>query len=237
MSGGLGRTLKSSIGAKWLMALTGLALVLFVLAHMAGNLQIFAGRAKLNAYAETLQHLGPLLWVMRLGLLTIFVLHVITALQVNAANDRARPVPYATAQPQVTGFAARHMLLTGLLVLAFVAYHLAHFTLGWTNPEHYRLHEAAMKIGSGLETYERHDVYGMVVAGYRVWWISGLYLIAQGLLALHLWHGVSSALHTLGVTHPAMARVKPALGPVLATVVFVGNVSIPLGVLAGVVKP
>jgi succinate dehydrogenase / fumarate reductase, cytochrome b subunit len=236
MSGPLGRSLNSSIGMKWLMALTGCALVLFVLAHMVGNLQIFAGREKLNAYAETLQHLGPLLWLMRAGLLTIFALHVWTAFRVWSANRAARPVPYATAEAQVTGIAARTMIWSGLVVLAFLAYHVAHLTLGVTHPEHYALHEPVVKLGSGLQTYERHDVYGMVVAGFREPAVVVLYVVAQFLLCVHIWHGASSALHTLGVTHPRMTCLKPALGKVLATVVFVGNASIPLSVLTGLVK-
>lgn len=228
------RTMNSSIGAKWTMALTGLALVGFVIAHMIGNLQVFAGPDKLNHYAETLQNLGPILWAMRLGLLAIFGLHVWTAFRLWSANKAARPVPYATMEPQVTSYAARTMIWSGLIVLAFLLYHLAHFTLGWTNPDHFSLHEKVMSAG-GIPA-DRHDVYAMVVAGFQVGWISALYVVAQILLCLHISHGASSALHTIGCTHPALSGLKTKLGPALATVIFLGNCSIPVSILLGLVK-
>lgn len=233
------RTLKSSIGAKWVMALTGIGLLLFVIAHMLGNLQVFAGRDKLNSYAEGLQHLGPLLWLARIGLLTIFVVHVVTALRVASANKAARPVPYATLEPQVTSYAARTMVMSGLIVLAFVAYHLAHFTFGWTNPVDFAKHESVLRpvgVAGSLVSVDRHDVFAMVVAGYRVWWISALYVIAQALLCLHISHGASSALQTLGVTHPALKCMKDKLGPAVAILIFLGNSSIPAAILFGLVK-
>ena len=241
------RTFRSSIGAKWLMALTGLALLLFVIAHMLGNLQVFAGRDKLNAYAEGLQHLGPLLWVARIGLLTIFVIHVVTAVRIANANKAARPVPYATLQPQVTSYAARTMLMSGLIVLAFVAYHLAHFTFGWTNPAHFKMQEAVMAVGSVADArqgaqgapfheYMRHDVYEMVVRGFQVWWISALYFVAQALLCIHISHGASSAMQTLGVTHPALKCLKDKLGPAIAGLIFLGNTSIPVAIYLELVK-
>ena len=241
------RTLKSSIGAKWVMALTGLGLLGFVIAHMAGNLQVFAGRDKLNAYAEGLQKLGPILWAARLGLLAMFAIHVVTALRVASANKAARPVPYATLQPQVTSYAARTMVMSGLIVLAFVVYHLAHFTFGWTNPDHFKAQEMAYAVGSvadatrgaqgaPLHSYMRHDVYEMVVRGFQVWWISALYVIAQAVLCLHISHGASSALQTLGVTHPALECLKDKLGPAVAILIFLGNTSIPAAILLGLVK-
>ena len=233
------RTFRSSIGAKWLMALTGLALLLFVIAHMLGNLQVFAGRDKLNSYAEGLQHLGPLLWAARIGLLTIFVVHVVTAVRIANENKAARPVPYATLQPQVTSYAARTMVMSGLIVLAFVAYHLAHFTFGWTNPGDYAKHESVLRpvgVAGSLVSVDRHDVFAMVVAGYRVWWISALYVVAQALLCLHISHGASSALQTLGVTHPAAKCLKDKLGPAIAALIFLGNTSIPVAIYLEMVK-
>ncbi len=241
------RTMNSSIGAKWVMALTGLGLVGFVIAHMVGNLQIFVGRDKLNHYAEMLKDLGPVLWAMRLGLLTMFVLHVATAIKVTAANRAARPVPYATTETQVTTYAARTMLMSGLIVLAFVLYHLAHFTLGWTNPDHFALHEKVIAVGSVLDPalgtqgapfhdYHRHDVYAMVVAGFQIPLVAGIYVLAQAVLCLHISHGASSALHTLGVTHPALRLLKAKLGFLLATLIFLGNCSIPVAILLGLVK-
>jgi succinate dehydrogenase cytochrome b subunit len=238
------RTLRSSIGAKWLMAASGLGLLLFVIAHMLGNLQIFLGREKLNHYAETIQAMGMLLWIARLGLLALLVLHVATAFKLTGGNRAARPVAYERSQRRVTSYAARTMLFSGLIILAFVAYHLAHFTFGWTDPQGYGLHETWVRSEGPMtgaaafgSSYERHDVYGMVVAGFQQPVVSVLYVIAQFLLAMHIWHGASSMLQTFGVTHPAMHVVKGSLGKVLATLIFLGNVSIPLAVLFGWVKP
>jgi succinate dehydrogenase / fumarate reductase cytochrome b subunit len=224
------------------MALTGLGLVGFVIAHMLGNLQVFMGREKLNHYAQSLQDLGAVLWAMRIGLLTLFVVHVATAFKLAQANKAARPVAYVSAKPQVTSYAARTMLMSGLIILAFVAYHLAHFTFGWTNPEHFKLHETIAPIfdvpsmGGSRAEVVRHDVYGMVVAGFQIPLVAGLYVVAQALLCLHISHGASSAFQTLGVTHPAFAWLKTCFGKALAVVIFVGNCSIPLAVLAGWVK-
>jgi succinate dehydrogenase / fumarate reductase cytochrome b subunit len=217
--------LLSTVGLKSVMALTGLALFLFVVVHMLGNLQIFAGQDKLNTYAESLRHLGPLLWAMRAGLLAIAVVHVATALALNARNQAARPVAYVSAKPQVTSYAARTMLMSGLVVLAFVVYHLLHFTFGAVQPAHSGL----------LDPKGRHDVYSMVVLGFRDAPTALAYVVAQALLCLHLSHGASSAFQSLGVTHPRLAFLKAGFGKAVAAVIFLGNVSIPLACLTGLV--
>lgn len=217
--------LLSTIGTKTTMAVTGLLLLGFVLVHMLGNLQVYAGREKLNAYAKLLQDAGGVLWVARGGLLAVFVLHVVSAFRVAAMNKAARPVPYVSAVPQVTSTAARTMLLSGLVVAAFVVYHVLHFTLGVVDAGNH----------GHLDAKGRHDVYGMVVAGFRQWPIALSYVVAQVLLFFHLAHGVSSAFQTLGVTHPRLAFLKGRFGTVVAGVVLVGNVSIPLTILLGLV--
>lgn len=215
--------LATSIGSKTVMAVTGMMLFGFVLVHMLGNLQIFAGPDKLNAYAKGLADLGPLLWVARAGLLGLFALHLAAAYTIVRANRAARPDAYLSVKPQVTTYAARTMVYSGLLVLAFVVYHLAHFTFGWVAPSH-----AALLDASG-----RHDVYSMVVLGFRVPAIAISYVVAQAVLALHLSHGLSSAFQTLGVTHPRLAFLKAGFGRATAVLVFLGNVSMPLAALFG----
>ena len=224
---GLQKTISSSIGAKSLMALTGLGLLGFVIAHMLGNLQIFAGPDKLNAYAKTLQDLGPGLWVARLGLLGLFGLHVFTALRLVQANNAARPTPYVKKVDACTTYAARTMWMSGLIVLAFILYHLAHFTLrvtgdGFSGPGY--------ELASG-----GHDVYRMVVDGFSVWWVSSVYCVANVVLGIHISHGASSAFQTLGVRHPRLAFLKTGFGQGIAAVIVIGNVSIPLAVLLGFV--
>ncbi len=217
--------LNSSIGAKNVMAITGICLVLFVLVHMAGNLQVFAGPDKLNAYAKGLRDLGPLLWVARIGLLALFGLHIAAALRVNARNKAARPTPYLTAQPQVTSYAARTMFMTGLVIAAFALYHLAHFTWGWVQSANHGL----------LDDKGRTDVYTMVVKGFQNPIVTLTYVIAQVLLALHISHGASSAFQTLGVTNPRLKFLKAGLGKVVGGIVLLGNLSMPISILLGII--
>ena len=217
------KALRASVGAKAVMAVTGLFLLLFVLAHMLGNLQLFLGQDALNGYAAKLQSLGGLLWVARAGLLALLVAHVAAAVRLTYQNRRARPVPYAALTPQVTSYAARTMVMSGTVILAFAVYHLLHFTFGATHPGHAALHDAQ----------GRHDVYSMVVLGFQQAPVAVGYMLAQALLALHLSHGASSLFQSLGVTHPALRCLKDRAGPALALLIFVGNVSMPLACLLG----
>lgn len=216
--------LRSSLGRKMIVALTGLGLLGFVLAHLAGNLQVFAGRETLNAYAQGLKDLGPLLWVARLGLIAMFVTHVALTLKLAKENKEARPSRYVSAGAQPSSKGARSMVLTGLMVLFFVAYHLAHFTFGALHPEHY---------GVGADALGRHDVYGMVVAGFSEPVVSALYIVFMALLAVHLSHGVQSVFQTLGLNGPRWQPLIQRTGCGLALVVFLGNVSMPLAILLG----
>jgi succinate dehydrogenase / fumarate reductase cytochrome b subunit len=218
-------TLNSSIGMKWTMGVTGLALALFVLAHLLGNLQIYEGPEALNEYGVSLRKLGALLWVARIGLLVMVTLHIVSAVRLTQLNRAARPVPYAVVSPQVSGYAARTMFMGGLILFGFICYHLAHFTFGLTNPEQFSLHDAQ----------GRHDIYAMVVLGFRQPLISAIYILAMIPLALHLSHGVSSAFQTLGANSPKYNGLLRAIGPVYASIIFIGNVSMPLAVLAGVI--
>lgn len=221
------QTLGSSIASKVIMALTGIALLGFVIAHMVGNLQVYAGPEKLNAYAHTLQSLGPVLWGMRLGLLAIFGLHVWTAFRLWRANSAAKPVKYAVAANNTSTYASRTMIWSGFIVLAFVVFHLLHFTLGKVQPDLFHTADA-------LDP-KRHDVYRMVILGFRDPAIAVSYVVAQVLLCLHISHGASSLFQTLGFTNPRMECVKNAAGPLLATVIAIGNISIPVTILLGLV--
>jgi succinate dehydrogenase / fumarate reductase cytochrome b subunit len=224
---GLKKTFSSSVGAKSLMAFSGLGLVGFVLAHMVGNLQIFAGPEKLNAYAKTLQDLGPGLWVARIGLIGLFGLHIGMAFRLVQANKAARPVPYVRKVEERTTFAARTMWMSGLIVLAFLLYHLAHYTLHLTNPE--------FSGADYVDAAGRHDVYRMVVESFTVWWVSALYIVANVILGLHISHGAESAFQTLGVRHARLAFLKRGFGQALGGLIVLGNCSMPLAVLLGLV--
>ncbi len=215
---------RTTIGAKALMAVTGLALLLFVLAHMAGNLQVFAGPEKLNAYAAFLQGLGPALWTVRLLLFACLVIHVWAAACVVRRSRAARPVAYEAKKDLVTSYAARTMIWSGVLVLAFVAFHLLHFTLGLYDPA--GAHDA-------VDAQGRHDVYRMVIAGFQHVPTTVAYVIAQIILCVHIHHGASSLVQTLGLRREGCRRWADAVGPVFAGLVLVGNLSMPLAVVTG----
>ncbi len=214
--------LGSSIGKKFLMALTGMALLLFLLGHMAGNLQFFLGPDVLNAYAAKLRHYPALLLGMRVGLGLIFVIHIVTAIQLNLANKAARPEGYASWSPLKSTLASRTMVQSGLLILGYTIFHLLHLTMGVVGPEH--------KLQAGGHV---PDAYANVVAGFSHPGIAIFYILLMVVLFFHLIHGTQSALQTLGFNHP---KYTPLLQRALAVLVFVicaGFISVPIAVLLG----
>lgn len=222
------RVYKSSVGAKSVMAISGLLLFLFLVGHLAGNALIYKGRDALNSYAQGLHDLGPILWVMRAGLLGVFLAHVVTAVRLSGTNRSARPVPYARNATLKATLASRYMMLTGMVVLAFVIYHLLHFTFNQFAPS-----EVPMEtLDDGTV---RKDVYAMVVMGFRSPLVSIAYFVAHGLLLMHLLHGMSSLAQTLGWNHESVRWPLRRGLPALAVLVVLGKVSIPLAVLMGLV--
>ncbi len=213
----------SSIGAKLVMAVTGVLLFGFVLGHMTGNLLMFAGPDAMNAYAHFLQEKGMLLLSVRAGLLAIFAVHIASAMRVHRQNRAARPEPYAVSSYLVTTYAARTIFVSGLIVLAFVIYHLLHYTLGVTNPEFLRM----------LDPQGRRDVYGMVITGFTNRAVALSYIVAMLLLSSHLSHGLTSLFQTLGLHGPKFKPLVNKVGPAVAIVIFIGFASIPLAVLSG----
>jgi succinate dehydrogenase / fumarate reductase cytochrome b subunit len=220
------RFITSSIGAKTVMALTGLVLVGFALGHMLGNLQVYLGPDVYNGYAHTLKSMPLLLWGTRVVLLLSAGLHVWSAFRLTRLNGKARPVGYATKRWLRATLASRTMALSGSTLLAFIVFHILHFTVGVVQPEHYGL----------LDHAGRHDVYTMFVLGFQNIWVSLSYMVAMVLLGLHLSHGISSMFQSLGLYHPAYNAMIRCVGPVVAGVVVVGNVSMPLAVLSGCLK-
>lgn len=217
---------QSSLGKKYIMALTGLGLFVFVIIHMLGNLQIFLGPDPINAYALLLKSNPGLLWTLRVGLLAVAVLHITSAIQLIMINRRARPVSYSTDKIVAASFAARTIVVSGLIILMFVVYHLLHFTFGAVDPQFLR-----------YEDYlGRHDVYQMMVVGFSNPFASAFYIVSMGLLCLHLSHGVSSTFQSLGLKRRAYVVAIDRLASLSALVIFLGNCAIPVAVLAGVVK-
>lgn len=224
---GLQRALASTGGTKFLVGVTGAFLTIFVLGHMLGNLQIFLGPEAMNGYAAGLKAMPGPLWAARLGLLAALLIHVVGNVRLNARNKAARPTAYANQQPIVSSFASRTMLISGLILLAFIIYHLAHFTLGLTDPANAEL----------VDPLGRHDAYSMVVLGFQQPLAAGAYLIAMALLFLHLAHGVASLFQTAGLRRFDLRLSLDAAGRLFAIVVVLGNITIVLACLLGVIEP
>ncbi|HEX6810275.1 MAG TPA: succinate dehydrogenase cytochrome b subunit [Planctomycetota bacterium] len=218
---------RSSIGGKVTMAITGVLLFGFVVVHLLGNLKLLGGPDSINGYAKWLSDLGALLWVARIGLLAVFVLHVATAVRLARANKQARPVAYAKQGTVVATFASRSMVLSGLTLLVFVVYHLLHFTFGVTNPEHY----ARKGLNAG-----GHDVHAMVTSSFSVPAIAIAYVAFQLVLFLHLSHGIQSFMQTLGLNHARYTPLVKTLSWLFAALVAGGNATLALSVVTGIVR-
>lgn len=216
------RFLGNGVGAKALVAVTGLLLTGFVLAHLSGNLLVFAGPEALNKYAASLHALGGLLWVARGGLIAVFIIHLGLAIKLNLENKAARPEKYQYEATMEATFASRHMFHTGILIFTFAILHLAHYTFRILSAE--------------VNDIPKEDVHAMMVAGFTNPVVSSLYILAMAALALHLRHGVSSAFQTIGIYHPSVNGLLSKLGPIVALIVFVGFSSIPIAVLIGCVR-
>lgn len=218
----LKRILRSTVGLKYIMALTGVALVGFLVAHLIGNLLIFKGSEALNDYAVGLRKLGPGLWVLRIGLLAAALLHIVSAAKLTMINKRARPIGYAHQATLQVGYAARTMRWSGVIVLAYVFYHLAHFTWGVVDPVGFELVTPA----------GTHDAYNMVVRGFSDPRVSAMYIVAQLLTGWHLSHGISSAFQSLGLVNRTYRPLIRAIGPLLGWGLALGFSLIPVAVLA-----
>ena len=221
----LGPAYDTAVGKKAAMAITGIILFGFVVLHMLGNLKLYEGPEKLNAYAEWLREVGTpalprtgLLWIVRLLLLSAVAVHIVAAAQLTWSNVRARPIRYAKYQTVATNYAARTMRWSGVVVLLFVVYHLLHFTWGTAHVD-----------------FRPGDVYHNVVAGFSSTWVSAVYIAAQLALGLHLYHGLWSLFQSLGWSHPSYNHWRRSFAIGSAVVITSGNVSFPIAVLTGVV--
>ena len=219
---------KSSLGKKYVMAVTGGALFLFVVGHLLGNLQFFLGPEVINRYGHFLQANQEILWPARLGLLVMVALHIWSAVKVSAENRAARPVPYADWHPTVASYASRTMLMSGLIIGAFVLYHLLHFTVQTKSINFTGQDFVALR-----DTEGRHDVYRMMIAGFQVPLVSGFYVLAMALLCLHLSHGIGAMFQSLGWKDEVYGPWIDRSAKMLAWLIFLGYVSIPIAVLLG----
>jgi len=223
---------KSSLGRKYIMAISGAALFLFVVGHLLGNLQIFLGPSAINRYGDFLQSNKEILWPARIGLLLMVALHIWAAVKLSAENKAARPIGYAdNPVPVAASYASRTMLMSGLIIAAFVLYHLLHYTvqvrsLNFTGKDFLALHDME----------GRHDVFRMMVAGFSQPLVSGFYILAMGLLCLHLSHGVSATFQSVGLKNEVCGPLIDRLARAVAWLIFLGYISIPIAVLLGYLK-
>lgn len=213
--------LASTIGKKVVMAVTGVILFGFVVAHMIGNLQAYMGPQALNAYAVWLRELlhGAGLWIARIVLLVSVILHIWAAVALTLENRRARPVAYRRREFERSTYASRTMVWSGPILALFVVYHLLHFTFGTVHP-----------------SFVEGDVYHNFVEGFRSPAVSLFYILSMLALGLHLYHGVWSMLQTLGLSHPRYNFLRHGLAGLFTAIVVVGNISFPLAVLMGVIR-
>lgn len=217
--------IRSSIGSKHLMAITGLGLVVFAVQHMLGHLVMFGGPDAYNAYAHTMQSLGAFKWLARGGLLAFFLLHLVTGLRLAARNRAARPVAYVAYKTKVTSMAARTMAVTGVALFVFIGFHLGHFTFGLVQPD----------VFHHLDSQGRYDAFTMYVTGFRNMPLFFVYLVAMMILSLHLGHGASSWLQSLGLRHPKYSPALDNLGSLLSAVLFLGYMAPPTAIVLGLI--
>jgi len=217
------RLLSDSIGRKAIVAVTGLFMVLFVVVHLLGNSTIFAGPDGINAYAEKLHGLGPFVWAFRLVMLVLLALHAIFAVLLTLENRAANPGKYAVKRMLKATFAGETMIWTGLLLLAFLVYHLLQFTVRIT-PD----------IVLGNDAKNRVDVFTMVLTSFRITPISLVYVAAMVTLFLHLSHGIQSIFQSIGLNNDKTMPQIGLLGNLASALFLLGYSAIPVLILAGI---
>jgi succinate dehydrogenase / fumarate reductase cytochrome b subunit len=219
---------QSSVGKKFVMAVSGFALFLFVIGHLVGNLQIFLGPEAINRYGHFLQSNPELIWPARLGLLLMVGLHIWAAMRLSAENKAARPVGYLEYQPVSSSYASRTMLMSGIIIFFFVVYHLLHFTV-----QLQYVNLTGRNFVDFTDPARRHDIFKMMVVGFNNPFVSGFYVVGMALLCLHLSHGASSMFQSLGWKNKTYGPMLDKLARVVAVLIFIGYVSIPIAILAG----
>ena len=201
------------------MAVSGVILFLFVLGHLVGNLQIYEGPEKLNSYAHFLRSMPAVLWGVRITLLAMVALHIWSSIQLASLKFDARPTGYIKKKATQSSYASRTMYWSGPIILTFVIYHLLDFTFGIVNPR-----------------FQEGNVYANVIASFQFLPVSAFYMIAMLLLCMHLYHGLWSMFQSLGFSHPRYTPVLKRSAVVVAILIAAGNISIPVSVLAGLVR-
>ena len=216
----------TSIGKKILMAITGQILVLFIIIHAIGNTTIYFGG--LNSYAEHLHALSALVWANRFVMLAIISIHIFFGISLTLENQAANSGTYAVRKPLRTTFASRNMIWTGLVIGAFLIYHLLHFTFQVTDP--------ATAASVNLDSAGRPDVFAMVLAGFQNALISLIYIVSMAAIMLHLSHGIQSSFQSLGLNNENTLPVFEKAGSFAAYVLFIAFIAIPVVIVIGIMS-
>lgn len=217
----------TAVGKKWVMAITGIGLMGFVFAHMVGNLKMYQGREAFDAYAETLRYLlypifpaYGVLWLFRVGLVAMFVLHIHSAYTLTRMNHRSRPVKYQSGRDYIAvSFASRTMRWTGIIIGLYVLFHLADLTIGWANPD-----------------FVYGAAYDNLVASLERPWVAAIYIVSNIALGIHLYHGGWSIFQSLGLNNPRFNSARKTFAAGFAIIVAALNISFPVAVLTGLVS-
>jgi succinate dehydrogenase / fumarate reductase cytochrome b subunit len=222
----IGSFYRSALGKKAVMAVTGVFLFGWIFAHMLGNLKIFLGAEHLNTYAQWLRTMGApampnsaMLWIVRVLMIVAVWFHIQAATELTLMNRRARPVDYRARGYEKATYAARTMRWGGVIILLFIFYHLAHLTFG--------KHVTPVPFIEG-------DVYHNVVAGFQVWWVAAIYIIANLALGLHLYHGLWAMFNSLGLNHQRFNPWRRYFATAFALIITLGNISMPVAALTGI---
>ncbi len=211
----------STIGKKIVMGVTGLIMVAFVIVHMIGNLQVFVGAAKINAYSHFLHHtIAELLWVARIILLVSVVLHIVAAVQLTRRDRAARQVSYARKVPQTATISSRSMRWGGVALALFIVFHILHLTTGTIQPA----------------PFVEGNIYSTLVGGFQVWWVMLIYVLAMIALGLHIFHGAWAAVRTLGLNQPSPYPLRRPIALLVAIIVWAGFSIVPIAIYFGWVR-
>jgi succinate dehydrogenase / fumarate reductase cytochrome b subunit len=211
---------RTTVGMKVLMGTTGVVLVVFLVFHLAGNLLVYQGPAALNAYSALLRREPMVLWLARGVLLVSAAVHVAAAARLWWRDWRARPVRYRRVDPQSATLASRTMRWSGIGIAAFIVFHLLHLTTGTIRPA----------------PFDEVNVYRNVVGGFRVGWVSAVYLVSMALIGVHVWHGAWSSFRSLGLSRPSSQPKRRPIAWILALLLWTGFTSIPVAILLGAVR-
>lgn len=209
------------VGKKFVMGVTGLIGIGFVILHSLGNLLVFRGPDAINSYSHFLKSTGELLWGLRIVLIVAVILHVIAAVQLTRQSRAARPVDYVKRKPQVATVASRTMRWGGALLLVFIVLHILHFTTGTIRP---------------AGSFSSQDVYANLVSSFRIWWVALFYIVAMLALGLHLFHGAWSSVRSLGVSPPSPRPLHRRISLAIAILVWAAFTVIPVAVITGMIR-